>query len=324
MFRAPHLLALVVLPLALAVLYAVVQGRRTRYALRFTELDLLDQVAPERPGWRRHLPAVALLLALVALVLGLARPVRAERVPVELATVVLALDVSISMEATDVPPNRIEAAQAAARSFLEDAPEQVRIGFVVFAGAAVPVVPPTTDRALLRRAVDGLTLQQGTAIGEAIAASVEMVRADLARLEAGGGLPDDVDGDTAPATIVVLSDGDTTVGRPNAAGVAIANEAGLPVSTIAFGTDAGFITYQGQVVPVPANRPALRAIAEDTGGRAFDATSAEELADVFTSLGTAVGFETEDRDVSGAFMAAALVLGSAAALGSMRWFSRLP
>lgn len=326
-FRAPHLLLLVVVPLALAVAYVVAQAQRTRYALRFTDLDLLDEVAPERPGWRRHLPAAALLLALLALVLGLARPVRAERVPVELATVVLALDTSISMQATDVEPDRIRAAQQAARRFLEEVPEQVRVGLVAFAGAAVPVVPPTTDRELVRRAVDGLTLQEGTAIGEAIAASVELVRADLARLEAAGGLPDgadDEDGAPIPATIVVLSDGDTTVGRPNSSGVTIAREAGLPVNTIAFGTDRGFITYQGQIVPVPANRPALRAVAEDTGGRAFDAASAEQLADVFTSLGTAVGFETEDRDVSGVFMAAALVLGSAAGAGSLRWFSRLP
>lgn len=319
-FAAPWALLLVVVPLALAVGYGLGQQRRSVYALRFTNLDLLDEVAPEKPGWKRHAPAFALLLALLALVLGLARPTRAAEVPVELATVVIAFDTSISMQAVDVAPSRLLAAQEAARVFLDDVPEQVRVGLVTFAGTAIARVAPTTDRGAVERAIDNLSLAEGTAIGEAILTAVEVVTTDLETLAAerpeGEELP--------PATIVVMSDGDTTAGRPNAVGVELAREAGIPVNTIAFGTAGGVIEFFGDVVPVPVNEPALREIARQTGGEFFDADSAEQLTDVFQTIGSAVGVTTEQVDISGWFMAAALVFGTAAGAGSLRWFSRLP
>lgn len=316
-FASPHLLWLLAVPAVLAAAYAVAQRRRTAYAVRLTTLDLLDDVAPDRPGWRRHLPAAALLLALLALVIALARPVEAREVPVELATVVVALDTSISMAARDVQPSRLDAATDAALAFVDQVPEQVRLGLVEFAETAVPVVAPTPDKDQVRAAIQSLTLRPGTAIGDALVSAVDLVQRDLQVLGA-------TDLQDVPATIVVLSDGETTVGRPDAVGVAAAQDAGIPVSTISFGTLAGQIVFGGEIVPVPANGAALQAIAEATGGVFFDAENAGELSQAFAELGSAVGTTTEDVEVTGRFLAAALVLGTAAGAGSLRWFQRLP
>ncbi len=319
MFVAPWLLGLLVLPLALVIAYAIRQRRRSAYAVQFTNLDLLDEIAPDSPGWRRHLPAAALVLALTVLVVGLARPTREVEVPVEASTVVLALDVSISMDASDVEPRRLEAAQQAAYRFLDQVPDQVRVGLVSFAETAVANVAPTEDRSTIRSAIERLQLRPGTAIGEAILTAVDLIQADLAALQA-----EQTDPEENPATIVVLSDGDTTAGRPDAVGVEAAQEADLAVSTISFGTREGIIVFQGQIVPVPANAEALQRIADETGGRFFDAESAEALTEVFEPLGVAVGVRTEQVEVVVPFMVAALILGTAAAVMSLIWFSRLP
>lgn len=319
MFNAPWLLLLLLLPIALVIAYVIRQRTRSAYAVQFTNLDLLDEIAPDTPGWRRHLPAMALVLTLVMLVIGLARPTRQVDVPVEASTVVLAMDVSISMDARDVEPRRLDAAQEAAYRFLEEVPDQVRIGLVSFAETAVANVAPTEDRDAIRSAIERLQLRPGTAIGEALLTSVDMIQADLAALQA----QTDED-EPNPATIVVLSDGDTTAGRPDAVGVRAAQEAEIAVSTISFGTTSGIINFQGQIVPVPANGRALDAIAQDTGGRFFDAESAQALTEVFESLGVAVGFTTEEVEVVIPFMVAALILGTAAAITSLIWFSRLP
>lgn len=318
MFAAPLMLLWVVVPLALLVGHAVVQSRRSRYAVQFTNLDLLDEVAPDRPGWRRHVPAIALGLALLFLVIALARPVRAEQVPVEASTVVLALDTSISMDARDVEPRRLDAAQAAALRFMDEVPDQVRVGLVSFAENAVANVAPTDDRAIVRSTIEDLELRPGTAIGEALLVAVDLIEADLRALEA------QTDDEAPAATIIVLSDGDTTAGRPNAVGVRAAQEAGIAVSTISFGTAEGLIQFQGQIVPVPSNGRALNRIADDTGGRFYDAESAEQLTEIFETLGVAVGFTTEEVEIIIPFVLAALLLGTAAGVTSLAWFSRLP
>jgi Ca-activated chloride channel family protein len=319
-FAAPGALALLLLPVALLIAYAVRQSRRSAYAVQFTNLDLLDEIAPDTPGWRRHVPAVALVLALAVLVIGIARPLREVEVPVEASTVVLALDTSISMDARDVEPRRLDAAQAAAYRFLEQVPEQVRVGLVSFAETAVANVAPTEDHEAVRAAIERLQLRPGTAIGEALLASVDLIQADLAALQAEAAEA----AEEAPATIVVLSDGDTTAGRPNDVGVAAAQDADIAVSTISFGTTEGTIIFQGQIVPVPSNGEALAAIAEDTGGRFYDAESAEQLTEVFETLGVAVGVTTEEVEVVVPWMVAALVLATAAAITSLLWFARLP
>jgi Ca-activated chloride channel family protein len=315
-FLDPGRLWLILAVVALGAVYVVLQRRRRAYALRFTNLDLLASVAPRRPGWRRHATAAVHLLALTVLVLGFARPTWDTRVPRERATVMLAIDTSLSMDATDVEPSRIEAAKAAATSFLDRVPDTVNVGLVSFNAAATVRVPPTTDRAAVRDAIDDLELDERTAIGEAIFASLDALTT----------VPPADDGTEVPAAVVVMSDGTTTSGRPDAAGADAAVEAGVPVSTIAFGTDTGFIAIPGETgfVPVPVDTEALAAIAETTGGRFYEATSEGELRDVYGTIGSSVGYTTEDTEVTAWFVGAGLVaLFVAGGLG-LAWFSRLP
>jgi Ca-activated chloride channel family protein len=301
---------LLLLVAALVAGYVVMQRRRPKYAVRFANLDLLASVAPARPGWRRHLPAAALALALVALVVGVARPARAVKIPREEATVVLALDVSVSMEATDVPPSRLEAAKQAAEEFVDDLPERIRVGLVVFAGSARLVVPPTADRAPVESSLDRLTLAPRTAIGEAIFTALDAVTYPSTE-------------DEVRARIVLLSDGATTAGRPNELAAQAAVEAGVPVSTIAFGTDAGTVEVEGREVAVPVDEAALREVADSTGGTFFEAASAGALRSVYRDIGSAVGFTTEHREVSWWFAGLGLALVFAAAAAGLVWMGRI-
>lgn len=301
---------------ALVAAYVVVQVvRRPAYAVRFTNLALLDVVAPKRPGWRRHLTAGTFAVGAALLVVALAEPTTEVEVPRERATVVLAIDVSLSMDATDILPSRLDAAKDAADEFLDTVPETINVGLVSFAGSANVLVPPTTDHDLVRRAIDDLRLGEGTGIGEAIFAS-------LAALEAAP--PADDPDEPVPATVVLLSDGETTMGRPNTEGIVAAVEAGVPVSTIAFGTEDGLIFIEGEAVPVPPDLDALEAIADETGGVFFEAESERELEAAYADLGSSIGFETEERPITEWFVGAALVALLAAAVGSLLWFARLP
>ncbi len=318
---------LLVLPAVLLVAYVVLQLRRPRYALRFTGLDLLAKVAPDRPGWRRHLPALALLLGVMALVLATAKPVRAEEVPEPLATVVLALDVSNSMQASDVAPSRLAAAKDAATRFVDLVPDGVQIGLVTFSETVQVRVAPTDDREALVAAIERLRLGPGTAIGEAIYASLavlpEALTADGTDTT-GVTEPSAAPVGASPGSIVLLSDGETTAGRSEAEAARDARDAGVPVSTVAFGTDHGTIEIDGETLPVPVDTTALRGVARTTDGTFAAAGSAEELTTVFEGLGRTAGTTTEERDVSGWFLGAALVLLLGAAAGSLAWFSRLP
>jgi Ca-activated chloride channel homolog len=315
-FLDPNRLWLLLGVALLVGIYVAVQRRRRAYAVRFTNLDLLASIAPKRPGWRRHVAAAVYLLALTALVVGFARTTWETRVPRERATVMLAIDTSLSMEATDVEPSRIEAAQAAATSFLDQVPDTVNVGLVSFNGRATVRVTPTTDRQVVRDAIGGLQLDESTAIGEAIFASLEALAA----------VPEAPDGSPVPAAVVLMSDGTTTVGRPDAQGAAAAVEQGVPVSTIAFGTDEGYIAIPGAsgLIPVPVDRQALAVIAEYTGGRFYEATSEGELRDVYATIGSSIGFTTTDTEVTAWFVGAALLALFAAGGISLAWFSRLP
>ncbi|MDQ4071239.1 MAG: VWA domain-containing protein, partial [Actinomycetota bacterium] len=298
----------------LVAAYVVMQLRRKDYAVRFTNLALLDSIAPKRPGWRRHVPATAFLLAMVALVTAFARPARPVKVPRERATVVMAIDVSLSMEATDVEPNRITAAQEAAKSFVDIVPSRLNLGLVAFSGVAQVLVPPTTDHDLLKRSIDNLQLGPRTAVGEAIFASLGSIASVPT---APGQAP-------APGRIVLMSDGETTVGRPNELAARAAVDAKVQISTIAFGTDDGYVTVEGRNIPVPVNREALAQIAQATGGRAFEAATARELRRVYADIGSSIGYRTEQREVTSWVVGLALAFALAAAAGSLVWSSRLP
>ena len=323
-FLSPGRLAILILPVALTVGYLVLQARRRRYAMRFTTVEMLDQVAPDRPGWRRHLPAIGLIVAAVVATMAFARPVIAGETRESTQLVVLAIDTSISMEAEDVSPSRVDAAREAAGAFLDAVPEGVAVGVVGFDGVARNLISPTTRIDAVRRVIDGAInhsgLGEGTAIGEAVFLGIEAI-------EASGSETDDesATSDEAVGTIVVLSDGETTMGRTNDEAATAARSAGIPVHTIAFGTDAGTIMdpFEGQV-PVPVNEEALAELARQTDGKALTAASVEQLSQVYEDLGRSVTVEKEQVEIGDWFAGAALALLSLAGVGSLVWFGRLP
>lgn len=312
-FLAPGRLWLLVVVVALAAAYVVVQRRRRHYAARFTNLDLLASVAPKRPGWRRHVAAAAMLAALVVLVAAWARPTRPEHVPRERATVMLAVDTSVSMRASDVEPSRLEAAKAAGSSFVDNLPKRFRLGLVAFDSDARQVVAPTQEHRRVRGALERLRLNERTAIGEAIYGSLESLH-DLPSRSSRRPI----------AHIVLMSDGSTNTGRSNESAAQAAARARVPVTTIAFGTDDGTIMESGEEYPVPVDRDALREIADTTRGRFYEAQSAEQLRSVYSDIGSSVGFRTEQREATAWFVGIALAFAIGAAGASLVWTSRLP
>jgi Ca-activated chloride channel family protein len=312
-FLAPERFALLLVPILFAALYVVRQRRRRAYVVRYTDLDLIDTVAPRRPGLRRHLVAAVYLTATALLVIAAARPALATEVANE-PTLVLAFDTSLSMEATDVAPSRIVAARDAALRFIEVVPSGVRVGLVAFDGTARVIIPPTTSKTVLDRAIDRLSLGQGTAIGEAIYTSLDLLESDS---------PADAD-DASSGSIVLMSDGETTMGRPDGQAAREAESRGVKVSTVAFGTDHGSVVVDFMPVAVPVDREALRDIAETTGGRAFEADSAEKIVSVFEDIGEGVGTRTEPREITDGLAVAALAAAAVAAAGSLAWFARIP
>ncbi len=305
----------------LAIGYIFAQRRRNQYTIRFTSSELLDAVAPNRPNWRRHVPAVLFLGAMSAFVVAFAQPARIEEVPRERATVVIAIDVSLSMMATDVEPDRFTSAVDAATQFSAELPDRFNLGLVLFNGRSAIRVPPTQNHNQVVQALEGLTeddLGEGTSLGGAILTSLDALEA----------VPPDETGTVPPARIVLLSDGTSTVPPGDDEGVAAANEAEVPVSTISFGTVRGQITLEldgvSQTIPVPVDAPNLALLAERTGGAAFSASSSDELREVYSDIGSAVGFEEELVEVSWWFSGIGLVLLLLTAGTSLVWFSRLP
>ncbi|WP_420450676.1 VWA domain-containing protein [Ilumatobacter sp.] len=326
-FLAPGRLWWGLVVIALAVAYVASLRWRSRAQVRFTRVDLLERVAPARPRWRRHLIAAVNLLGLAAAVVALARPVErtTERSRSEGRILVL-FDVSLSMQATDVDPDRLSAAKQAARDFVDAVDDDVEVGLVSFAGVVRVEVEPTLDRSLLDRRIDDLDLDLSTAIGDALAVGTRVL-VDLADSSAtgAGGDPGSDDG-VAPGAIVLLSDGSTTVGLDTADGAAIAADAGVPVSTITFGTLTGAIVdpVTGDVVPVPVEPGPLRAVAEATGGEAFEARTGDELVDAYDSirdaLGDTLGEEVEVvAELTWRWAAAAFALMAAAWALSLWW-----
>jgi Ca-activated chloride channel homolog len=301
---------------ALVALYVILQLRRKAYAARFTNVALLGSLVPKRPGWRRHLAFGIVALGMAALVISLAVPSSEVRVPRERATVIMAVDVSLSMQARDIAPNRFAAMQTAAKEFVDVLPERINLGLVSFAGTATTVVPPTTDRQQVRNAIDNLQLAESTAIGEAVFASLIAIENFQNSLgESGEEAP--------PARVVLLSDGYNTVGRPDTQAVDAAIGAGIPVSTIAFGTDYGTLDLDGETVPVPVDRATLEQIADETGGSYSEAASASELEQVYADLGSQIGFTTEPKDISPWFVRGGVLVLLMGAVMSLFWTNRL-
>jgi Ca-activated chloride channel homolog len=317
-FLDPSRLWLLLTVAALAAAYVLSQLRRTRYALRFTNLHLLARLAPHRPAWRRHVPAGLFLLMLLLLVVGFARPQAREQIPRERATVIVAVDISGSMAAEDVDPSRLEAASRAAVEFVDGLPPRFNVGVVAFAGTASVVVAPNADRSTVVAALQHLDERtigrQGTAIGDAIAAALETIQTVDTQAET----------DPPPARIVILSDGANTAGQDPQLAAAQAGESGVPVDSIAFGTPDGVINRGGRFTRVPVDGATLQGVADLTGGAYHEAGTAEELRKVYQDISSSVGYRSELRDVSSHFIGYGLVVGLAVAAASLAWFSRLP
>jgi Ca-activated chloride channel family protein len=317
------LCGLAVVALAL-VGYLIAQRRRRRYVVRFTNFDLLENVVSATPRRRRHIPAVLGLLALTALVIGLARPQMAVAVAREEATVILAMDSSGSMTATDVAPDRMTAARGAASSFVDDLPDGFRVGVVSFSDQADVVVPPTSDRREATDALGALVADNGTALGDAIARSVDLGVTSLDQTIAAANKDD------TPLAVVVLSDGANTTGDYTPLEAAQkAADAGVPVFTVAFGTDSGTVEFPDgfggtRTVPVPPDPTTLRQVAETTGGQFFEAADEAALRSVYDEIGSQVGVDHEQKELTVAFTAAgALLLLLGGALSTL-WFGRIP
>jgi Ca-activated chloride channel family protein len=341
------LLSLLILPVAVA-LYVLAQSRRMRYALRFTNLEVLAQVAGRRRAWRRYVPPALFLTALACLCVALARPHTKTLIPVDKATIILVIDASRSMEATDVKPTRLAAAERAAKAFLDKVPKRARVGLVVFSGEAQVAAPPTTDRSLVRESIDEIGAFSGyggTAIGDAVARAVELgiqaVGVGNRSLASVSAAPSPAGPTRGLVSILFLSDGRQNRGilQP-LEGAARAKAAGIPVYTVALGTRSapladpfggppqqppgfggGAFGNQFNLAPDPAT---LRAIANATGGQFFAARNAKSLNAAYNGLGSRLGRKPGKTEITYGFVAAAAALLVAAGLLSAFWSPRLP
>ena len=312
--------ALLLVPV-LVLAYVILRGRPTRYAIRFTQVDVLAEIATVVPRWRRYLPTALFALALLSLLIGMARPRATVLLPREEASIVLALDASGSMQATDVEPSRLHAAREAAQNFVSQLPPKFQVGVVAFADEAEVLAQPTTDRTTVREGIDSLHSGGMTAIGDAIMRSVSLDPRNPSRRNAAP------EPDPKPLiAVLLLSDGSNTAGKlePMEA-AARAKARGLPVYTIAFGSAP---QQSGSEVPVVAADPpdyeTLRNIAKKTGGRYFAAPTQQDLEAIYKSLASRLGFVKDHQEVTFAFAGAGLLLAAASALLAARWNGRLP
>ena len=320
-FREPAvLLGLALIPVALLAYWSI-QRRRRREAAVFADPALLPNVVTRKPGWRRHVPVLLVLLAAAAMVVALARPQRTVAAPQRAATVVLVNDVSGSMRAEDVDPDRLTAAQRSAKLFAESTPDNFRIGLVTFSDFAEQRVAPTTDRGAINTALEAMTADGGTAMGDGLARGLAAAQTPVPTEDGRGTRK-------LPAILVLLSDGENTVGIQDP--VAVAREAAaakIPVYTIALGTEEGEVVQRDPFgfetrIPVPPDKETLRRIAQLTGGRFFEAVSTDDAEQIYERIGTRLTSKPERREVTVAFAGGAFVLLIAGGALGLGWFSR--
>jgi Ca-activated chloride channel homolog len=320
-FGSPYVLLLLLALPVLVGLYVGEQQRRRRAAEAFAVQRMQPSVAPRRPRWRRHLPMLAFLAAMIILIAAAARPQRTVATPVERASIMLATDVSGSMTATDVQPNRLVAAKQAARAFLEKVPARVNVGVMAFNQTPTVLASPTTDREAARDAIAKMTPSGGTASGEAIATAVTSLRANSRTKSGAKQQP-------PPAAIVLLSDGKSTSGRSAVQAARGAGSAGIRVYTVALGTANGTITvpHKGggtQTQPVPPDPQALAQIAQASGGKTFTASTTDGLSEVYQQLGSQLGHKTTKKQITAEFAGGGLALLLLGGVMSLGWFGRL-
>ncbi len=310
-FASPlFLAALALVPLALGA-QLLARRRARRYAVRFPGVATLAPLLGQVPSWRRQAPLALFLAALAAFALALARPHATVAVPREQASIVLVTDVSRSMLADDVEPNRLEASRGAAQRFLEEVPDEARVGVVAFSTDPHTVEAPTDDHAEVARLIDGLAADGGTATGDALDTALELIDGPAKK--------------RPPAAILLLSDGETTTGRDPVEVAREAKRLDIPIHTFALGTRSGVIrSPDGALIPVAPDPETMRRIAELSGGRSFAVEEGEDLAGLYRDLGSRVATEKEEREITAAFAGGgALLLIGAAAFG-LRATARLP
>ena len=321
-FREPTvLLGLALLPVALLA-YLAVQQRRRREAASFGNPALLPGLMTARPGWRRHLPGALLLLAVAAMILALARPQRSVAAPQRAATVVLVNDVSGSMRADDVSPSRLTAAINSAKVLVDKTPDNFRLGLVTFADYAEQLVAPTTDHGAVESALERMVADGGTAMGDGLARGLQTAQTPVPTEDGEGTRK-------LPAIIVLLSDGKNTLGVNSPLEVAEkARQARVPIYAIALGTERGEVVQRDpfgftQHIPVPPDKETLREIATITGGRSFEAVSADDAEEIYGKIGTRLTSRPEQREITVAFAGGAFVLLVVGGALSLVWFGRL-
>jgi len=308
--------------LLLIGIYVVQQFLRRRRVLRFANMDVLERVAPRGTGRWRHLPTILLATSLVLLTTAMAGPTSNVRIPLNRAVVMLVIDVSESMAATDVAPSRIVAAQVAAKKFADELTPAINLGLVQFAANASLVVAPTTDRAAVKAGIDSLKPAPKTATGEGIFTALQAIATVGSVMGGGEGPP--------PARIVLESDGAANVpldqNAPQGAFTAAraAKAQGVQISTISFGTPYGTVEFEGSTIPVPVDDQTLQKITEITDGQAFHADSLDALKDVYTTLQHQIGYETVKGDASAAWMLLGTLVMAGAVLAGLLLNRRLP
>jgi Ca-activated chloride channel family protein len=321
-FAEPVLLAgFILIPLAMMA-YGSLQRRRRRESTAWANPALVPNLTTARPGWRRHLPPFLLLLALAILVAALARPQRTVAAPQRAANVIMVTDISGSMNATDVSPDRLTAAVEAAKTLTQKVPETFRLGLVTFSDYAEQRVAPTTDRPQIRGALDQLVAEGGTAMGDGLERGLFAARTPVPNAN-GTGVR------RLPSVIVLLSDGKNTSGSRDPGPVAReAGRARIPLYTIALGTAAGEVELRDsfgflQRVQVPPDTETLKEVARISGGKSYTATETDKVKEIYANLGTRLSSRSEKREVTAFFAGGALFLLFAAGGLSLRWFGRL-
>ena len=315
-FLAPARLWLLLLIPALVALYLLIYQRKAQKKKRQVGQTMLDFVIPKELPWKRHVAVGLSILSLLTLTVAFAKPKDTVQVPRERATVVVAIDVSNSMMAQDVKPDRLTAAKKGAVQFVQNLPDKFNIAVVEFAGTATTLVPPTTDHGAAVTAINGMQLQPSTAIGEGIYTSL----AALAQA------PPDPDNPKSkpPARIVLLSDGKTQIGRPASEAAKAARDQNVPIYTIAYGTQDGYIDVNGTRQPVPVDRAELANVAKISGGEAYRAESAGELKEVYKDIGSSVGKVKVDKEVTSRWAGFGLAFAILAAVGMISLGARWP
>jgi Ca-activated chloride channel homolog len=316
-FASPYVLLLLLALPVLVGLYAGEQQRRRQAAQAFALDRMQPSVAPRRPRWRRHVPMLAFLLAMIVLIAAAARPQRTIATPIERASIMLATDVSGSMTATDVQPNRLVAAKQAARAFLDKVPARVNVGVMAFNQTPTVLASPTTDREAARAAIAKMTPHGGTASGEAIATAVSALRTKNKTSE-----------QPPPAAIVLLTDGKSTTGRNAVEAARSAASAGIHVYTVALGTPGGTITVPRknggtETRSVPPDPQALQQIAQAGGGNSFTARTTDRLSEVYQKLGSQLGHKKTHKEITAEFAGGGLALLLLGGVMSLGWFGRL-